>query len=83
MHAHKYIHTHIHVHVHTCIRKDVYTMYKRAYVHVYIVHVCVYVCIREYGSTLYVGMARKKHGHLYISIASGELKSLVIYTDKF
>ena len=39
--------------------------------------------IREYGSTLYVGMARKQNGHLYISIASDELKSLVIYTDKF
>ena len=41
------------------------------------------VYIREYGSTLYVGMARKKHGRLYISIASDELKSLVKYTDKF
>ena len=39
--------------------------------------------IREYGSTLYVGMAWKKNGHPYISIASDELKSLVIYTDKF
>ena len=39
--------------------------------------------IREYGSTLYVGMARKKNGRLYISLASDELKSLVIYTDKF
>ena len=39
--------------------------------------------IREYGSTLYVGMARKTNGRLYISIASDELKSLVIYTDKF
>ena len=46
---------------------------------------CMYVCmyIREYGSTLYVGMARKKNGRPYISIASDELKSLVIYTDKF
>ena len=34
--------------------------------------------IREYGSTLYVGMARKKNGRLYISIASDELKSLLI-----
>ena len=39
--------------------------------------------IREYGSTLYVGMARKKNGRPYISIASDELKSLVIYTNKF
>ena len=38
--------------------------------------------IREYGSTLYVGMAPKKNGHPYISIASDELKSLVIYTDR-
>ena len=38
--------------------------------------------IREYGSTLYVGMARKKNGRPYISIASGKLKSLVIYTYK-
>ena len=29
-------------------------------------------CIREYGSTLYVGMARKKNGRRYISIASDE-----------
>ena len=39
--------------------------------------------IRECGSTLYVGMAQKKNCHPYISIASDELKSLVIYTDKF
>ena len=39
--------------------------------------------IREYGSTLYVGMAQEKNGHPYISIASDELKSLVIYTDRF
>ena len=38
--------------------------------------------IREYGSTLYVGMARKKNGRPYISIANGKLKSLVIYTNK-
>ena len=44
---------------------------------------CTCTCIREYGSTLYVGMARKKNGRPYISIASDELKSLVIYTDKF
>ena len=41
------------------------------------------IIIRENGSTLYIGMARKKNGRPYISIASGELKSLVIYTDKF
>ena len=41
------------------------------------------IFIREYGSTLYVGMARKKNGRPYISIASDELKSLVIYTHKF
>ena len=40
-------------------------------------------CIREYGSTLYVGMALKKNGHPYISIASDELNSLVIYRNKF
>ena len=33
--------------------------------------------IREYGSTFYVGMARKKNGRPYISIASDELKSLL------
>ena len=55
------------------------------------VFVCMYVClcigcvityIREYGSTLYVGMARKKNGRPCISIASGKLKPLLIYTDK-
>ena len=47
-------------------------------------HVCTLaVYIREYGSTLYVGMARKTNGRSYNSIASDELKSLVIYTDKF
>ena len=46
--------------------------------------VCLSVCvIREYGSTLYVGMAPKKNGHPYISIATNELKSLLIYTDRF
>ena len=40
------------------------------------------ICIREYGSTLYVGIARKKKGRPCISIASGKLKSLLIYTDK-
>ena len=39
------------------------------------------IYIREYGSTLYVGMAWEKNGCPYIS--SDELKSLVIYTDKF
>ena len=35
-------------------------------------------------STLYVYRNGKgKNGHPYISIASDELKSLVIYTDKF
>ena len=43
----------------------------------------MFIYIREYGSTLYVGMARKKNGRPYISIASDELKSLVIYTNKF
>ena len=38
------------------------------------------ICIREYGSTLYVGMAQKTNGRSYISI---DLKSLVIYTDRF
>ena len=55
------------------------------------VYVCMYICmymyvcitIREYGSTLYVGMAPKKNGRPYISIASDDLKSLVIYTDRF
>ena len=36
--------------------------------------------IREYGSTLYVGMA-EKNGCPYISIAKGKLKSLVIHID--
>ena len=40
------------------------------------------IVIREYGSTLYVGMARKKNGRPYISNANGKLKSLVIYTNK-
>ena len=47
---------------------------------IYIIY--MYNYIREYGSTLYVGMARKKNGRPYISIASGKLKSLVIYTNK-
>ena len=43
---------------------------------------CLTATIREYGSTLYVGMARNKHSRPCISIASGKLKSLLIYTDK-
>ena len=31
---------------------------------------------------LYVGMARKANGHPYISVASDELKSLLIHRDK-
>ena len=38
---------------------------------------CTCTYIREYGNTLYVGMAWKKNGHPYISIASDELKSLL------
>ena len=54
------------------------------YVYAHVMGMYMYIrCIREYGSTLYVGMARKKNGRPYISIASDELKSLVIYTDKF
>ena len=37
--------------------------------------------IREYGSTLYVGMAQKKMAAHTNSIASDELNSLVIYTE--
>ena len=44
---------------------------------------CHEITIREYGSTLYVGMAGKKNDHPYNSIASDKLKSLVIYTGKF
>ena len=44
-------------------------------------YVCMYVS--ESTVVLYVGMAWKKNGRPYISIASDELKSLVIYTDKF
>ena len=33
-------------------------------------------------STVVLGMARKKNGRPYISIANGKLKSLVIYTNK-
>ena len=41
-----------------------------------------YLRIREYGSTHYVGMAWKKNGRPYISIASEKLKSVVICTNK-
>ena len=44
--------------------------------------ICLENNIREYGSTLYVGKAREKNGRPYISIASDELKSLVIYRYK-
>ena len=37
--------------------------------------------IREYGSTLYVGMAREKN--CCHTVASDQLKSLVVYTDRF
>ena len=53
---------------------------------VYINYISIGHCetfIREYGSTLYVGMAQKNNGRPYISIASDELKSLVIYRKKF
>ena len=48
-------------------------------------YVCMYICsmyvctvyIREYSSTLYVGMAWKKKSRPYISIVSDELKSLL------
>ena len=58
------------------------------YIHVHQQYMYMYVtmysvCIREYGSTLYVGMPRKKNGRPYISIAIDDLKSLVIYTDRF
>ena len=39
--------------------------------------ICLKNNIREYGSTLYVGMAPKKNGRPYISIGSDELKSLL------
>ena len=41
-----------------------------------------YAKVSESTVVLYVGMARKKHGRPYISIASDKLKSLVIYTYK-
>ena len=44
---------------------------------------CVLKLIRQYGSTLYVGMAPKQNGRPYNSIATNELKSLLIYTDMF
>ena len=36
----------------------------------------------NHDSTFYVGMARKTNGRPYISIASGKLKSLLMYTYK-
>ena len=59
------------------------------YIYIYILYIYIYnyinyvYNIREYGSTLYVGMAPKKNGRPYISIASDTLKSLVIHTDNF
>ena len=38
--------------------------------------------IREYGSTLCRDGQENKNGRPCISIASGKLKSLLIYTDK-
>ena len=56
-------------------------MYIHVYNHMYI-HVYNNVCfIREYGSTLYVGMAPKKNGRPYISIGTNELKSLQIHVS--
>ena len=58
------------------VHKTAYTSYQ--------LRLSIYVIIREYGSTLYVRMAPKKNGCPYISIASDDLKSLVIYyTDRF
>ena len=70
----------------------VYTCNTNVYVNIHVIlMVCIYTCtcntngtcIREYGSTLYVGMAPKKNGRPYNSIATNELKSLLIYTDMF
>ena len=48
-----------------------------------IIVTCGFIIIREYGSALYVGMARKKtNGHQYILIVIVKLKSLLIYTDR-
>ena len=69
------------IYVCTCMYTSMYVcMYTCMYM-----YVCMYVCMYVSESTvvLYVGMARKKNGRPYISIASDELKSLVIYTDKF
>ena len=57
------------------------------YIYIPMVSLCAAIhfkqLIREYGSTLYVGMAPKKNGRPYNSIATNELKSLLIYTDMF
>ena len=58
-------------------------MFVSRVIHAYIYTLVTLYIIREYGSILYVGMAWKNNGRLYISFASDELKSLVIYTDKF
>ena len=42
----------------------------------------LFTAIREYGSTLYVGVARKNMAAHTIQFASGKLNSLVIYTSK-
>ena len=66
------------------MKKINYIMYHNSMLHIvdYVILYRKYTSIREYGSTLYVGMAPKKNGRPYISIASDELKSLVIYTDR-
>ena len=68
---------------------NVYNMYMYYYnVHMYMYYyMCMCTCItimciiREYGSTLYVGMAQNENSRP--TIASDELKSLVIYTHTF
>ena len=47
------------------------------------IYIIIILYISESTVVLYVGMAREKNGCPYISIASDEVKSLVIYTDKF
>ena len=58
-----YIHTYIHTYIHICI----YT-----YIHIYI-----YTYIIEYGSTLYVGMARKKKGCRMYSVQTPTFRTLL------
>ena len=53
-------------------------MYYIIYIYIYIYNIYISECT----VVLYVGMARKKKGRPYISIASGKLKSLLIYTYK-